>query len=291
MKDRSRAPPFAGLVLQRAPRTRKCPLQGKRNSRVEERRRVGLVGSVVLREGLCIPACNPARVDAREKLRSVHLGTQQRRKTVQELCLRPTLQATLPGHITGTPSSLAAGEGSCRRRKKVRKSTARIAGTERKKDASSTGGRKSSARTEATRSGDPYCCHLCAYVSDSSWQLKKHIGTHSAEKELQCHLCPATFASLGNYNRHMRGHTVVNTYECSFCPFTSAYKTSIEYHMRTHTGDKPFACAMCPYAARSTNDLKKHVRTHTGQKPYKCPKCPYAASQGGHLKRHMNLHP
>lgn len=98
-------------------------------------------------------------------------------------------------------------------------------------------------RRGAAKPGDPppklYSCSLCAFTSQYSNHLKRHMRIHDGQKP----------------------------YRCPVCPYASAQLVNLQRHARTHTGEKPYRCPHCSYACSSLGNLRRHQRMHAQERP------------------------
>lgn len=77
------------------------------------------------------------------------------------------------------------------------------------------------ANAEQTRKGsrskklkDHKCPH-CAYATNRSDNLRKHIRTHTGEKPYQCNQCSKRFSDPSHYNKHLKVHAKEFPLQCS----------------------------------------------------------------------------
>ena len=141
-------------------------------------------------------------------------------------------------------------------------------------------------------------CSVCQRSFQSTFNLKRHIGTHTGEKPYTCDWdgCDKRFADLSTQVKHKRTHTGEKPYACDWdgCDQRFAQVGHLTTHKRTHTGEKPYACDWdgCDKRFADLSTQVKHKRTHTGEKPYICDwdGCDQRFAQAGHLTAHKRTH-
>ncbi|XP_071530995.1 uncharacterized protein [Panulirus ornatus] len=80
-------------------------------------------------------------------------------------------------------------------------------------------------------------CPFCAYITNRTWYMKKHMLTHTGERP----------------------------YACPHCPYQASRKDSLKIHLRIHTGEKPYLCPHCSYRSVKKNNLDRHIQTHVNK--------------------------
>lgn len=72
--------------------------------------------------------------------------------------------------------------------------------------------------------------------------MKRHLLTHSGEKQHQCTYCSAKFLRLSHLQRHQRTHTGEKPYACNQCAKTFSRSDKLKYHVeQQHSyGAKPY---------------------------------------------------
>ncbi|XP_077420912.1 uncharacterized protein LOC144051035 [Vanacampus margaritifer] len=149
-------------------------------------------------------------------------------------------------------------------------------------------------------------CSQCDKSFPSKSLLKRHMGIHTREKQLNysdcgkrqkaegkpfaCSFCTLTFRRRCNLITHTRTHTGEKPFACLVCAKRFARKGPLNVHMRTHTGEKPFACSLCGKRFARKAHLNIHTRTHTGEKPFACSVCNFNFSEHSGLVLHMRTH-
>ncbi|XP_054847803.1 zinc finger protein 25-like isoform X2 [Eublepharis macularius] len=164
----------------------------------------------------------------------------------------------------------------------------------------------------------PHTCDQCGKSFNKKQSLRKHQGTHSAERPFAClecgrcfrlkqilvaHMqshvkerpfacpqCGKCFTQERNVRNHQRVHTGEKPFSCMACGRCFAYKQHLVKHLRLHTGERPFACKECGKTFRDRATLVIHNRMHTGERPYRCPFCGKSCRQKQHLNSHLKVH-
>ena len=85
-------------------------------------------------------------------------------------------------------------------------------------------------------------------------------------KPFACELCKNQFTKKGSLKRHIKTHTKEKEFNCSHCKNTFDRKDVLRNHMRKHTGEKPFKCGLCGKAFSRSFVLNKHEKYHVTRK-------------------------
>ncbi|KAL0851517.1 hypothetical protein ABMA28_007307 [Loxostege sticticalis] len=135
-----------------------------------------------------------------------------------------------------------------------------------------------------------YGCVQCGKKFAQPGNLKIHLIRHTGIKNIACTLCDMRFYVKSDLYKHMRSHSSDRPYSCDYCDKRFKCKSFQIVHSRTHTGERPYACDICPKRFRAFKDLRNHRMIHTGEKPHKCSVCSQAFIQKCALNRHMKGH-
>ncbi|XP_045583205.1 longitudinals lacking protein, isoforms H/M/V isoform X7 [Procambarus clarkii] len=76
-------------------------------------------------------------------------------------------------------------------------------------------------------------CPFCGHVSRDSYDLKKHIRTHTGERPYACPLCTFRTKDSSTLNEHRRIHTREQRYSCPFCSYRSNKNLDLKIHIES----------------------------------------------------------
>ncbi|KAK9746584.1 Zinc finger, C2H2 type [Popillia japonica] len=109
-------------------------------------------------------------------------------------------------------------------------------------------------------------------------------------RPFKCHKCNAAFMKPAHVKRHMLTHSGERNYKCDLCSksFTTSY--ALKGHIKFHDPEKRFACSLCPKKFVAKDLLKKHQVKHSSVRPYICPYCKRRFKTAAFCRRHINVH-
>uniref|UniRef100_A0A2C9GWT1 C2H2-type domain-containing protein n=1 Tax=Anopheles funestus TaxID=62324 RepID=A0A2C9GWT1_ANOFN len=120
---------------------------------------------------------------------------------------------------------------------------------------------------------------------------KKHIRTHSTEREIACYNCGTMLWARVKYIDHCTRQLGMahRKYKCPQCDRTYATKPLLHNHIENH--DKSHECALCPMKYQCARKLAQHMlRRHMKLRNFKCQQCDYATFTQYELTKHLAKH-
>ena len=133
-------------------------------------------------------------------------------------------------------------------------------------------------------------CDQCDKAYHRQEYLSKHIRykhNNSEEGKWQCKTCNKTFAQSGGLFMHKKSHESKREFKCDICGNEYNYKSVLKKHMLIHDGVKPYKCGECEKSFDCQSLLVNHQGVHTGDKPFKCDKCGTGYTWKSNLKYHI----
>lgn len=153
-------------------------------------------------------------------------------------------------------------------------------------------------------------CSDCAKAYTRFTDLKRHLITHTGERNMSCTLCDKAYYNLSSLTEHYkRTHHMkvtnevqnlkkqteisidgVTKYKCPLCPSITTRFDSLQLHMRIHSGEKPFSCEVCGKSFYVREHLKRHFNNIHMKVGYQCNVCGRILTDSSNLKVHMRNH-
>lgn len=152
---------------------------------------------------------------------------------------------------------------------------------------------------EAGASAEPadkrFLCDLCpeAFVHMRyllSHRTRVHPEAAGRAVALRCSVCERHFAHINSLRRHLRSHSGERNFLCNVCGKALSSREHLKFHIRIHTGYKPNVCKTCGKGFVKKCNLTLHERVHSGEKPHVCSHCGKAFSQRSTLVIHERYH-
>jgi DNA-directed RNA polymerase subunit RPC12/RpoP len=112
-------------------------------------------------------------------------------------------------------------------------------------------------------------CPVCLRLFKRKDTLKRHLTTHTGEREFVCPTCGKDFSTPQSLKQHEMVHSKARPFTCEYCEKTFRYRSQLVEHVRSHSGIKPYQCTECEAAFNNGQTLKVHMRIHTGSSKMK----------------------
>ncbi|XP_033107737.1 uncharacterized protein LOC117109485 [Anneissia japonica] len=165
---------------------------------------------------------------------------------------------------------------------------------------------KDHVKAEHKRMTHAHRCPVCHFSTDRLFDLKKHMWTHSGQKNFVCDKCGARASTAYNLRvHHSRIHATDDDKKisCALCDFRCAHPAVLKDHLRqVHqllasgkcyqriTPMKTYKCSVCDYVGKKESSLRYHMRIHAENRQFKCMLCSYASKTKNNLILHMRTH-
>lgn len=92
---------------------------------------------------------------------------------------------------------------------------------------------------------------------------ESELASDVIERRAICHICQRRFASTYNLRRHMRTHSTEDGFPCSKCP--RFFKTEAAKHKHEFVPHPlPYVCITCQGGFANRRELSKHSKIHAG---------------------------
>ncbi|XP_022818919.1 zinc finger and SCAN domain-containing protein 12-like isoform X9 [Spodoptera litura] len=105
-------------------------------------------------------------------------------------------------------------------------------------------------------------CDVCQSVFPSRRALTMHTNKFHTEKT-QCDVCKKSFSCVTTLKKHMISHTGERNYVCNLCQKAYRHQKSLKQHMRSHVQGEQFVkfnCSDCGNGFPNRNDFNRHVK-------------------------------
>ncbi|GJQ71737.1 hypothetical protein Trydic_g11430 [Trypoxylus dichotomus] len=106
----------------------------------------------------------------------------------------------------------------------------------------------------------------------------------------KCHKCNAAFMKPAHVKRHMLTHSGERNFKCDLCSKSFPTSYALKGHIKFHDPEKRFACTLCPKKFVAKELLKKHQIKHSTVRPYICPYCRRRFKTAAFCRKHINVH-
>lgn len=102
-------------------------------------------------------------------------------------------------------------------------------------------------------------CEICKSTFPTRRALTMHTNKYHTQKT-QCEICKKSFSCVTVLKKHMMSHTGERNHICTLCQKAYRHERSLKQHMGVHGPDWKFACSECGRGFSNRNDFNKHVK-------------------------------
>ena len=107
---------------------------------------------------------------------------------------------------------------------------------------------------------EEHTCEVCGKVSLNKYKHRRHLETHSSERNYVCPHCGKKYKNRSSLGQCARRCTGKGQFECSTCSKKFTDKQRLKYHERLHQGIRPFECPFCQLTYVRNQNLVDHVK-------------------------------
>ncbi|XP_026464054.1 zinc finger protein 317-like [Ctenocephalides felis] len=118
-----------------------------------------------------------------------------------------------------------------------------------------------------------YSCELCDFSSKSSFNLRRHLISHTSERPIICDQCGMAFRNASALKEHiLYAHNKDCQHQCEMCPKKFKVKSALSRHLQScHSNERPYACQWCKQAYKRSSHLRRHELQRHGDLKTKNP--------------------
>lgn len=102
-------------------------------------------------------------------------------------------------------------------------------------------------------------CDLCKTTFSTRRALTMHTNKFHTRKT-QCEICNKSFSCRSVLKKHMMSHSGERNYVCQLCQKAYRHEKSLKQHLRIHGPDWKFTCSECGNGFPNRNDFNRHVK-------------------------------
>ncbi|CAK1587532.1 unnamed protein product [Parnassius mnemosyne] len=104
-------------------------------------------------------------------------------------------------------------------------------------------------------------CDVCKSIFPSRRALTMHTNKFHTKKT-QCNICNKSFSCITTLKKHMVSHTGERNFVCRICQKSYRHQKSLKHHLQIHVnGDSnKFFCSECGSGFSNRDDFNEHVK-------------------------------
>ncbi|CAG7685979.1 unnamed protein product [Allacma fusca] len=115
-----------------------------------------------------------------------------------------------------------------------------------------------------------FICHYCGYACSATPALRRHLVTHTNERNYKCKICEKEFKTPEGVKIHTRyAHTGERPYRCDRCGKGFVTQGHLGKHMKCvhNKDDRPHICEICGKTFPIHGYLHEHMKNSHGDTP------------------------
>ncbi|XP_013163419.1 PREDICTED: LOW QUALITY PROTEIN: gastrula zinc finger protein XlCGF52.1-like [Papilio xuthus] len=102
-------------------------------------------------------------------------------------------------------------------------------------------------------------CEFCKLVFPSRRSLTMHTNKYHSIKT-QCEVCKKNFSCITTLKKHMVSHTGERNFGCKICDKSYRHQKSLKQHMQVHDTKDNYTCSDCGNNFPNRNEFNKHMK-------------------------------
>lgn len=117
-------------------------------------------------------------------------------------------------------------------------------------------------------------CDICKLEFKNMQFLRRHLKSHSEERNYKCGQCEKSFKTLMHLHRHRETIHLKVRFQCEHCEMSYGRKDKLRMHVeRAHNIQTYFICEICLKSFSTADQLQEHLDHHANPKPLECGTC------------------
>ncbi|KAL9700492.1 hypothetical protein quinque_003933 [Culex quinquefasciatus] len=117
-------------------------------------------------------------------------------------------------------------------------------------------------------------CEICKLEFKNMQFLRRHLKSHSDERNYKCSECGKTFKTIMHVHRHKETVHLKVRFQCEHCEMSYGRKDKLRMHVeRVHNIQMYFICEICLKSFPTAEQLQEHADHHANPKPLECGVC------------------
>lgn len=146
--------------------------------------------------------------------------------------------------------------------------------------------------SEEKESPGKFACQYCDKTFSRTTHLRRHILTHTKEKQYHCTICSKSFARSDHLAKHESQHSGERPFKCQLCEKAFKRAEHLRNHIESKHGDKEPSkkteiCDICQKGFTTAKSLENHRKGHFEQKVITCKHCVQQFTDRDMYRQHL----